>query len=431
MASGALTRPIFGDPTIEACFSDASVARAMLRVEAALAKVQADLHLVPQDCAERIGEACATLQIEGATLARGVASAGVPVPALVGALRAALDKDAADWVHFGATSQDIVDTGLVLCYRDALDEIGRRLSHLIDAMSRHADDHRDTLMLARTRGQLATPITLALRMAQWARPLIACENTVEEMRAAALAVQFGGASGSQSAVAGHGPAIAAALADHLALTDTSPWHSDRTGLRRMSAWLADVIHALSKIGKDVALSSRGEIGELTAGAAGGSSTMPHKSNPVTAEALQAVGLKAQSVHMGLQASAVHAEERDGVAWPLEWALLPELFALTGAALHHGEVLISDMAVNADTMRARIDATPEVMAEAAVFALSPSLGREAAVAAIKDAMAAEGGLKAALLAADHANIDWDSVLDPTAAIAPAAEVTGQIFSGRKR
>ncbi|MDJ0640240.1 MAG: lyase family protein [Paracoccaceae bacterium] len=426
-----MTRPIFGDPTIEACFSDKSIAVAMLRFEAALAHVQSELGLVPADCAERIEAVCDTLQIDSAVLARGVATAGVPVPALVEALRDALDGEAADWVHFGATSQDVVDTGLSLCFRDALDEIGRRLSHLIDALSRHAEDHRDTLMLARTRGQLATPITLELRMAQWARPLIACENAGAGMQEQALQVQFGGASGSQSAVAGHGPAIAEGLADHLALSNATPWHTDRAGLRHLGAWLADVTQALAKIGADVALSSRGEIAELTAGAAGGSSTMPHKSNPVTSEALQAVGLKAQGVLAGLNASAVHAEERDGVTWPLEWALLPELFTLTGAALHHGEVLISDMAVNADTMRARIDTTPEVMAEAAVFALAPTIGRRAAVEAVKNAIAADSSLKEALTAAGHTTVDWDRVLDPATAIQPAADVARQIFAERKR
>lgn len=430
VAGSFLTRPIFGDGEVRALFGDAALIRKMVDVEIALAGVQARLGVVPKEAADTIARAAEALEIPAEDLAQGVAASGVPVPALVGALREAIEGEAADAVHFGATSQDIVDTALNLCYRDALDVVETRLAQVIDSLVSESRAHRETLMLARTRGQLATPITLGLRIAQWAQPLIALESESVEVRRRALRVQFGGASGNRAA-APEGAATSRGLAEALGLSNSPPWHTDRSGLMRLARWLHSVVAALAKIGGDLRLSARSEIGEIRAGSVGGSSTMPHKSNPVTAEALGSLGAVATAQLSGLAGAATHAEERDGAMWPVEWLLLPDLFETTAAALAHAGALIGSLRVDAGAMRDRIEGTPEVMAEAAVFALAGKIGRGAASKAVAEALASEKSLAEALVEQDHSGVDWPTVLDPETAVVPSAEVADRILALRGR
>ncbi len=430
-APGYLTQPIFGDQGIAACFRDAAMTAAMLRVEAALATAQAQVGVIPQAAAKEIAARATTLDVPSPALAQGVAKSGVPVPALVAHLKQALSAQSADWVHFGATSQDIVDTASTLCFGAALDQIAPALAALIDSLAQQSATYCDTVFLARTRGQLATPITFGLRIAQWAQPLIALEAELPELRSRALRIQLGGASGSRAMLGAAGADIAAAMARELGISDSAPWHTDRSGIRALSGWLDRLVAALSKIGADLALSSRGEVAEAYGGAGGGSSTMPHKSNPVTAEALQSLACLAQACAAGLGASAVHAEERDGRMWAVEWLLMPQMFEGAGAALHHAQGLCDTLRVREDAMLDRIAAVPEVMAEAAVFALAPSIGRQQAEACVKQALASGAGLKAGLAAQDHAGVDWDQVLDPVACVPASAAVADQIFAAREK
>ncbi|MEL6782735.1 MAG: lyase family protein, partial [Pseudomonadota bacterium] len=348
----------------------------MVKTEIALARAQASLGIVPQEAASEI----ATLQPPddaSAVLADGVASSGVPVPALVGHLRQQMPDEAADWLHFGATSQDIVDTAFCLCAETALDDLALTLSALINALQDLSEAHANTLMLARTRGQLATPVTFGLRVAQWAQPLIGLEGELDALRRAALRVQLGGASGSRSVLGNSANNIATYMASVLGLTAGPPWHTDRSEIRRLANWLTRLVAATGKIGRDVSLMTRGEIAELRLSDAGGSSTMPHKSNPVTAEALQSLVPVAAGYEAGLAAASVHAEERDGAHWPVEWVLMPPLFETAGAALGHANKLLGNLVVDAEAMRERATSDASVLAEAAVFALAPKVGRVAA------------------------------------------------------
>lgn len=426
MGSTYLTRPILGHPPTGARFDDAAFTRAMITVEAALAKVQAELGVIPQEAATDIA-ALAGATVPPEPLSAGVAAAGVPVPALVAALRAQLGPQSADWLHFGATSQDIVDGAMCLCASHALAGHAQALADLIDTLHVESEAHGDVLMLARTRGQLATPITFGLRIAQWAQPLIGLENELPGLRGLALKVQFGGASGSRSANGGDGRAIGQALAAELGLTASPPWHTDRGGLRQLSAWLLRLVQALAKIGGDLALSARGEIAEVRAGAGGGSSTMPHKSNPVQAEALATIAQVAAACDAGLANSAVHAEERDGAMWAVEWALLPQMFELAGAALSHADALVSDMTADGSAMKRRITATPAVLSEAAVFALSTKLGRTEATAEVKDALAKGTSLEKLLTG--HLGPLGARTLSSARFTEPAASVVAEIFDSR--
>ncbi len=429
VADGFLAKAAFGHEPTRTCFADDAILAAMIRVEAALALAQADLGMIPPSAAAAIAALGDGAAISIDVLSDGVRDAGVPVPALLGALRSKLDPADADWLHYGATSQDIVDTAFCLCFREGLDGLEDALGALIDALQVKSREFDTTPMLARTRGQLATPITAGLRVAEWAQPLITLEAELAGVRNAALRVQFGGASGSRNIVAPHGAAIAEAMAKALGLSDSPPWHTDRSGFLRLADWLNRLAGALGKIGTDLAISSRGEIGEMRAGASGGSSTMPHKSNPVTAEALQSLAVLARTFHTGLMSAAVHAEERDGVMWPVEWAFFPALFEVAGASLANTTTLMATLTVNATAMQARIDDNPGVMAEAAVFALSTSLGVVEAKRIVGEALSADEPFLQAVAA--RSSFNW-SAWDPNAAsVAAAQSVSEQIFAARNR
>lgn len=427
--SGALSDPIFQSAKMQQTFGDQAFVAAMVRVEIALAQVQAALGIVPKASAAAILETLGQAEVPHAALSESVAVSGVPVPALVDALRGHLAPEHADWIHFGATSQDIVDTAMALCFKSALGDIGRALAEVLDRLETFSSAHADTLMLARTRGQLATPISFGLRVAQWAQPLIALEAELAEVTRAAVRVQFGGASGSRSVLGDKGALVSAGLASELGLADGPPWHTDRSGVRRLSNWLSRCVSALAKIGRDISIGSRGEISELRVSGSGQSSTMPHKSNPVAAEALQSVGVMAVACEAGLAASAVHAEERDGAMWPVEWVLMPQLFGATGAALGHAQRLIASLEVNEAGMKAGIDAVPAVHSEAAVFALAAKKGRAEASRIVKEAVENDDDLSDVL--DKHGGADLKRCIEGAAYLAPAQALAREIFARRIR
>ena len=427
MGPAFLTQPIFGNDRIGTLFNDASIAEAMAKVEQSLAQVQASLGIVPGDAAQEITDKVANFDFDFERLSEGVAIAGVPVPALLDQLRAELSQHGADWLHFGATSQDIVDTAMCLCGKDALDQLGQMLSDLIGTLKTESAAHSQTLMLGRTRGQLATPITYGLRVAQWAQPLIALEAELPSVRQAALRVQFGGASGSQSVLGLQGVEVSDGLARALDLFPSPPWHTDRGGFRRLAEWLLRLSQALAKIGHDVAIMTRGEIRELVQRTGGGSSTMPHKANPVRAEALVAAAEFAKACSDGLGNAAVHGEERDGSNWSLEWVLLPSLFEVAGASLAHASALMNDIEPDVARMQMLISETPAVMSEAAVFALASKLGRGEATRIVKLALS-EGTLLEDVLSA-HLGLDASEALKSEAFTNPSAAIADAIFATR--
>ena len=423
MTGSFMTRPIFSDAKVAEIFGDTGFALRLLAVEAALARAQASLGVIPPEAGVEIDRAAIGMALDPDVLQAGVAAAGVPVPALVEALRQGVADPHKDWVHFGATSQDIIDCALLDGVRDAMALIEVRLTSLIDGLETLSGAHADITMAGRTRGQVATPITFGLRVAYWAQPCIALENDLGGLRDRIYRVQFGGASGAQTSVAPHGSAIAEALAVELNLAPSTPWHTDRTPLRHVAFWATGVITALAKIAQDTILSSRSEIGELSAGVAGGSSTMPQKANPVTAEAIASIAAVARGIEAGLAGAAVHGEERDGAMWAVEWHLLPQLLELTAAALTHANTLVSTMAPNTKAMADRLTANPEIMAEAAVFAVAPKLGRVKAQAVVKEALA-KGAPLASVMKGGMAP-------DPKDVIAPCKTLSESIFAARKR
>ncbi len=421
---------LFGDPELAALVGDTAAIAGMVRFEAALARVQGGLDVIPEASGRAIEAGLDGLTIPPETLASGVASTGVAVPALVAELRKHLPPEHGQFLHWGATSQDVIDTAHVLCWRAALDVLERRLGGLIDAFEEQSRAHASVLMAGRTRSQIATPITFGLRIAQWAAPLIEAETALAPLRDKVLKIQFGGASGANTAIAPNGPAIAMGLAQALDLRFAPPWHSDRTGPRTLAHWLGDLAVALDKIAGDMMLMSRSEIGEARAGAGGGSSTMPQKANPVGAEAVRVLSHLARTAQMGLTLSGGHAEERDGVNWTLEWTLVPQMLMAIGAAMTHATALAKSLKGDADRMAHHLSANSGVMAEAASFALAQTMPRAEAQARVKQAAATGKPLIDALTELEP-GIDWATRLQPDAAIAPCKQIAEQILSARKR
>ncbi|GAB2184851.1 lyase family protein [Roseibium sp. LAB1] len=429
--SSQIHASLFADGELTKLLADGSDVAHMIAFERALAIVQGRLEIIPAQAAREISEKLADVHIEPASLAAGTRSAGVPVPALVAELRKQLSAEAGAWLHWGATSQDVIDTALVLQAKVALEILGARLEKLIDTLERQSKRHENQLMAGRTRSQVSTPITLGYRIAQWAHPLIDTENALPALRSAVLRVQFGGASGINSAIAPDGTAVSAALALELGLEDSPSWHVNRTSILALAGWLQQITSALAKMAGDLALSGRTDIAELASGTGGGSSTMPQKANPVQAETIQVLNSIAIAAQAGLAAAASPLEERDGTAWPLEWHFLPQILLAAGAALVHAEDLATSLQANETNLAATLAANPEIMAETASFVLarngvSRTDAKDLVAAAAKD----QAPFAEALARIAPVSLDWQKELDPQQVVAPARDMSARIFQTRR-
>ncbi|MCR9285639.1 MAG: lyase family protein [Rhodobacteraceae bacterium] len=430
--SSQIHSSLFADGDLTKLLADGSDVAHMIAFERALAIVQGRLEIIPAQAAREISEKLADVHIEPAPLAAGTRSAGVPVPALVAELRKQLSADAGAWLHWGATSQDVIDTALVLQAKVALEILGARLEKLIDTLERQSERHENQLMAGRTRSQVSTPVTLGYRIAQWAHPLIDAENALPALRSAVLRVQFGGASGINSAIAPDGTAVSAALALELGLEDSPSWHVNRTPILALAGWLQQVTSALAKMAGDLALSGRTDIAEVSSGTGGGSSTMPQKANPVQAETIQVLNSIAISAQAGLTAAASPLEERDGTAWPLEWHFLPQMLLAAGAALVHAEELATSLQAHEANLVATLASNPEIMAETASFVLarngvSRAEAKDLVAAAAKD----PAPFAEALARISPVSLDWQKELDPQQVVAPARDMSARIFQTRRR
>ena len=412
-----ITGPLVGDPQVAGLFYDHRQIREMLRVEAALARAQAKLQLIPVEAAEKISEAAETLQIDPARLSDKTARNGVPVSALVAELRQALDADAARWVHYGATSQDIVDTALVLQLRALCDLIDTHCLSVIRKLAGLSQTHRATLATARTRTQQAVPTSFGLKLAGWARPLSEERARLSVLRPHLLRVQFGGAGGNLSVFGARGAELSDALAAELDLTPVVPaWHAERQSLLAFADGLVRMTGALGKVGQDVAQLCQSEVGELRIAGAGGSSTMPQKTNPVAAEVLVALARHAAAQLSGLHQAQLHAQERDGAAWTLEWLALPQICATAGGALARADELLDALEIDADRMAENAaGGRGLVLAEAAAFALADHLPRSQAqdlvAQACRQTMAENRHLFDVLADLTDAEVDWDQLRQP--------------------
>ena len=396
--------------------SDSALIDAMIGVEAALARVQGRLEIIPAAMGEAIDQSLQNLRIDPDELRPGMAASGVPVPALIDLLRHKLPRDAANYLHWGATSQDIVDTALVLCWRAYCQELAGRIDELGDELLKRMIAERCTPVLAHTRFQQAVPTVLGLRFASWLAPLTRhCERLLQ-LGPRLFVLQFGGAASNLSALGDQGQNVAAALAKELDLSlPPMPWHNQRDSVFELACLAANVSGGLGKMGLDILLAAQNEVGEMRDGKGGGSSTMPNKSNPVSAEALVTIA-RLQGGHLAsLQQSLVHAQERDGTAWAMEWGALPPLLNGTIKALGHAHRLALTLVIDRDRMSKAIGAEGGLsLAEAASFMLCKQMPRDRAQqlvkAAVQDAKQGEMSLLDALNEHHHERIDQAGIME---------------------
>lgn len=428
-----MTGALFADTETAALFSDQAQLRAMLQVEAALARVEGRLGVIPEAAAARIAEVAEHLEPDPESLRAATARDGMPVPALVAALREAVGGEAANYVHWGATSQDILDTALVLRLRSLLLLFEARLRRLIQALGREAKAHKRTVMAARTRAQQATPTTLGLKIAGWTLPLVRHRERLEQLRLRLLMVQLGGASGTLGALGPSGLAVMEALAEDLDLVcPSSPWHNMRDTIAEFAAWLALVSGSLGKFGADLVLLGQSEVGELRTGAGGGSSTMPQKANPIGGETLIALARFNAGLLSNIYTALVHPQERDGIGWSLEWLSLPQMAAATGGGLIHAQTLAESLMPDPGRMRTNVEASAGLLlAEAAAFALAAHMPKPEAEALVKAACAetkASGRpLMAVLRERSDVPLDWRGLEDPAAQIGQAEALVERIVA----
>ncbi|MEE8213900.1 MAG: adenylosuccinate lyase family protein, partial [Alphaproteobacteria bacterium] len=385
----------------------------------------------------RIAEVAESLELDPAALAPGTASAGVPVPALVAALRAAVGAEAGAYVHWGATSQDLMDSGLVLRLRAVLDALDGRLVGAIETLAALAQEHRGTVMAARTRSQQALPTTFGLKAAGWLLPLARHRERLAQLRPRLLAVQFGGGAGTLAALGEDGVEVMEALATELGLAiPPAPWHSQRDGIAELAAWFALVTGSLGKIGEDLVLLAQSEVGEVTTrggpGGGGGSSTLPQKTNPVAAEALVTLARFNAGLLTPATEALLQAQERGGAAWALEWLTLPQMAAATGAALRLAAAALDGLVVDTARMAANLEASNGlILAEAASFALAGHMPRPEAQALVKAACAeaAESGrhLMDVLAEMSEAPLDWAGLKDPAGYLGAADALIDRILA----
>lgn len=376
-----LFRDLYGTDDMRAVFADEAMVARWLEVEAALARAQAGAGLIPHSAAEAITRSAGDARLDLDQLRRGVESSGHPLVPAIRALER-LAGEAGKYVHWGATAQDIIDTGLVLQVKDGLAIIGRDLELLIAALAGQARVYKDTPMAGRTHGQHAVPITLGYKLAVILAELCRHRRRLAELRPRLLVGQLAGAAGTLASLGEKAQAVREAMMADLGLgVPEIAWHTARDGFAETVGVLAMIAATCGKFANEVVNLQRTEIAELAepAGAgAVGSSTMPQKRNPMAAQGVVALArLVRQMPALALDAMG-HEHERDLSAWEMEWSFLPETFILTSGAISQTARIAEGLGVDADRMRRNLALTGGLInAEAVMIRLARATGREAA------------------------------------------------------
>ena len=375
----SISSSAFSDKELADLFSDEAELQALIKVERALARVQESLGIIPQGAGEEIHSALESPALDMASLAEGFKKDGIPIPALLKQLREILPETAANYLHWGATSQDIMDTALVLRLKTATDVINKNLSQLCKQLAALAQQHRATVMVARTRNQSAAPTVFGLKIVNWQMPLQRQQIRLQELLPRLLVVQFGGAVGTNAALGSKGLLVNQALAEALELNPSSaPWHAQRDGIVEFAMWCSLTAGVIGKMGQDLLLMSQNEVAEIAFSGAGKSSTMPNKSNPVLPETLLALAHFCRSQADLMQQTLLATHERDGVGMSLERIALAPLVCASGASVGLASQCIDTMQIDTKAMGKNLNSgNGSIMAEAAVFALSQVMDRLAA------------------------------------------------------
>jgi 3-carboxy-cis,cis-muconate cycloisomerase len=376
---------LFRSAEVESVFSDSAAVQSMLDFEAALAFAEARAGVFPSPAAQAISAKCRAGLMDLPALAHSAASSGNLAIPLVKQLTAAVAKEnpeASRFVHWGATSQDVLDTALILQIRRALELSLASLDALADGLASLTAAHRRTFLPARTWMQHALPTTFGFIAAGWLDAILRHRARLLALQKNALVLQFGGAAGTLAALGARGPEVAKLLAEelHLALPEI-PWHSHRDRLAEVATAYGLLAGSLAKIARDLSLHMQTEVQEIHEPAGegrGGSSTLPHKRNPVSCAAILGATLRVPGLVSTMLVSMDHPQQRALGSWHAEWETLPEIIRLTAGALHHLAMLVPGLVIDAGKMRENLELTRGlIFAEAVSMVLSEKLGRQPA------------------------------------------------------
>jgi 3-carboxy-cis,cis-muconate cycloisomerase len=442
-----LLGPLFGSPESSALFTDRARLQGMLDFEAALARAEAQTGVIPASAAPMIARQCRAELFDIAALARETARAGnpaIPIVMRLTALVAAGDPEAARYVHWGATSQDAMDTGLVLQLRPFLALLEADFGRLAGALRRLAKTHRATPLVGRTWLQHAVPVTVGLKAAGWLDAVERHRTRLSEVRGRALVLQFGGAAGTLAALGERGIEVSEALARDLDLTlPALPWHAHRDRVAEVATVLGLIVGTLGKIARDLSLLMQTDVAEAFEPGGegrGSSSTMPHKRNPVAAAVVLAAATRAPGLVATLLSAMVQEHERGLGGWHAEWDTLPELCLLGAGALRQMAETLEGLELDPARMRANLEATHgQILAEAVTMALGSRIGRGAAHELVRrasqQATATRRRLREVLaedpMASAHLSpADLDRLFDPCNYVGMAATFVDRVLASRR-
>ena len=376
-----LLDPLFRWDAVQELFSDRARIESMLHFESALARAEARVGVIPSPAAGVISAKCRVDLFDINALAKSAAKAGnlaIPLVKQLTTLTAADDKQAAHFVHWGATSQDVIDTGFVLQLRKALELLESELGRLCRSVAGHVQNHRAATMAGRTWLQQAVPTTFGLKAAGWLDALSRSRVRLVALHQQAIPLQFGGAVGTLAALGDKGMAVTKALGEELrlALPDL-PWHTQRDRMAEVAATLGILTGTLGKIARDISLEAQTEVAELFEPAGQGrgvSSTMPQKRNPVAAAVVLAAAQRMPGLVSTILSAMVQEQERGLGGWHAEWETIPEIVELSAGALHHLADSVEGLDVRTDRMRENLDATRGlIFAEAVQMTLANTIG----------------------------------------------------------
>ena len=374
---------------MRAVFHEAATVERWLDFEKALSASQADLGIIPRDAADAIS-AIRAEQIELGAIARTTAVVGRPIVGLVAEMARLAGPSAADWVHHGSTTQDVVDTGAVLQIRDGLAMLTDQIDTIVDRLA-HLEGHgRSAVMIGRTNAQHAQPITFGLKAAVWRAEFERHLARLSDAAPRVQRVQLAGAVGTNASMGGKGPVLRRAVAERLGLGWSDPhWQNARDSIAELILILGLVGTSVNKIGRELnrlASTDIGEVEEVALEGTGRSSAMPHKRNSRRSEFAEAIGGMARRAALGAYDICLHEHERSGGAWIGEWRIVPEVFCLTGASLATLDPLLEGLILHKDRMLENINTTyGAVLSERFVMAMAPRIGKSAARGLVERAL----------------------------------------------
>jgi len=437
----AYYKDMFTSQRMHALFDDNARFQAWLDFEAGLARAQARLGIIPESAAKEITEKAKVANMDTAAMKAEFDKVGFPILPIVHQLARAVSPETARYVHWGSTTQDVIDSGMALQIRAGLDLLDEMLGQVQDVLADLAERHRDTLMVGRTMQQQASPVTFGYKAAVWLAEIHRHRERLAAMRPRAQVGQVAGAAGTNATLGDRGLDVLRETMTELGL-ETPPitWHVARDGWTEVAVLLGMVGSSMARIGQEVALLMRTEVGELGEpyeSGRGASSTLPQKRNPILCQPLIAAGrMLREKAALAIDAM-VQEHERSVGMHHLEWSILPEAFVLAGGAVENALAILDGLVVDTERMRANLDMTNGmVMSEAVMMGLAPHIGRNQAHDVVYEACARcndEGmTLRDALLAdtriSGHlSEAQIDAMLDPANYLGIAREMVDQVLA----